>query len=530
MGIFNKNKEIKPQGDREAWYLQILAFFKNALLVMFHIFSYAYIGIKACTYDLFVKLYNSFSWHFDKAYKRTKEAMGEGADLYEDRSKKKEKVYNYSAKTLAKLEADYQELVRDLQTTGATRSKEANVYYFKVRDKNGKIITGTMSGLSKLDINAFLVNEGYTVYSIKTSPMINFLFKESDLISPRMSTKELVFWLTQLSTYIKAGITLNDAIKILAKQMKSKKSKARAFQAISYELTLGSSFSKALEKQGNMFPPLLINMIKAAEASGTLLETLQDMARYYTEVDETKKQMKSAMTYPLVISIFAVVVVVFILIYIIPEFVGIYAKNDIEISGITAFVINAANFLTNNIVMIIAILVFSILCVYVAYKEIKAFRRSFQTLLMHIPVIKDIIIYNELTIFTKTFASLLRNNVFITESIDILSKITNNEIYRSILYKTINNIVKGEKISEAFKNHWAIPDVAYFMIVTGESTGELDNMMQKVSEYYQGLHKNVVNNLKAFIEPILISFLAIVVGGIIIAVVVPMFGMYEKMM
>ena len=133
-----------------------------------------------------------------------------------------------------------------------------------------------------------------------------------------------------------------------------------------------------------------------------------------------------------------------------------------------------------------------------------------------------------MAIFSKTFASLLNNNVFITDSMDILSKITNNEVYKSILYKTINNIVKGEKISEAFKDHWAIPDVAYYMIVTGEETGELGNMMQKVSEYYQMMHRNIVNNLKAFIEPIMISFLAIVVGGIIVAVIVPMFGMYNN--
>ena len=110
----------------------------------------------------------------------------------------------------------------------------------------------------------------------------------------------------------------------------------------------------------------------------------------------------------------------------------------------------------------------------------------------------------------------------------ILSKITNNEIYKAILYRTINNIVKGEKISEAFKDHWAIPDVAYYMIVTGESTGRLADMMQKVSEYYQEMHRNIVNNLKAFIEPIMITFLSVVVGIIIIAVIIPMFGMYEQ--
>lgn len=517
---------VVPKKEKIVWYVSVLEFFKNIILTVFHIFSYAFVGIKACTYDLFVYLYNNISWRLDKAYKRTKDALGPHGDVDDDKKKKKEKVYNYSAKTLAKLEAEYQELLKDLQTTGATRSKDVNVYYFKVRDKAGKIITGTMNGLSKLDINAFLVNEGYTVYSIKTSPMINFLFKESDFISSKMTTKELIFWLTQLSTYLKAGITLNDAVKILSKQMSTKKSKARAFQSISYELTLGANFSTALEKQGNMFPALLINMVKAAEASGTLLETLEDMALYYTEIDETKKQMKSAMTYPIIISVFAIVVVVFILMFIIPKFVEIYEQNDIAISGITAVVIWIGDFLVNNIFIIIGIIIFSILCIFVAYKEVKAFRRSFQTLFMHIPVIKDLIIYNELTIFTKTFASLLRNNVFITESIDILSKITNNEIYKAILYKTINNIVKGEKISEAFKDHWAVPDVAYFMIVTGESTGELDNMMQKVSEYYQGLHRNVVTNLKAFIEPILISFLALIVGSIIIAVVVPMFGMY----
>ena len=133
-----------------------------------------------------------------------------------------------------------------------------------------------------------------------------------------------------------------------------------------------------------------------------------------------------------------------------------------------------------------------------------------------------------MAIFSKTFASLLKNNVFITDSMDILSKITTNEIYKAILYRTINNIVKGEKISEAFKDHWAVPDVAYYMIVTGESTGDLANMMQKVSEYYQSMHRNIVNNLKAFIEPVMISLLALIVGAIIIAVIVPMFEIYNQ--
>ena len=111
----------------------------------------------------------------------------------------------------------------------------------------------------------------------------------------------------------------------------------------------------------------------------------------------------------------------------------------------------------------------------------------------------------------------------------ILSKITNNEIYKAIMFKTIDNIVMGEKISDAFKDHWAVPDVAYYMIVTGESTGQLADMMQKVSDYYQVMHKNTVNALKSLIEPIMIVFLAIMVGGILLAVIVPMFNAYNQM-
>lgn len=517
--------------DKKIWYVQVAEVFKLIFSTIGSIFSYAFIGLKASTYDLFMYIFNSSSYKLDTAYKKTKDMVG-GGDYIDDTNKKKEKVYKYSTRTLAKLEAEAQSLAKDLQANGSERSKVANVYRYKVREANGKITTGTMNGYSKMDVNAFLVNEGYTVYKIETSPMINFLYKDSSitLSSSKMSTKELVFWLTQLATYLKAGITLTEAVKILSRQMSTNKRKTGAFKSMSYELVLGASFSAAMEKQGEMFPALLINMVKAAEASGTLIETLDDMADYYTEIDETKKQMRSAMMYPMIITVFAVAVVTFILLVIIPQFVEIYQQNNMQLNGLTAFIIGLSDFIKHNFFLLFAILIMIIVSIYVSYKNVKAFRKSFQTFLMHIPVVKDVIIYNELAIFTKTFASLLRNNVFITESIDILSKITNNEIYKSILYKTINNIVKGEKISEAFKDHWAVPEVAYFMIVTGEETGELDNMMQKVSEYYQELHRNVVNNLKSFIEPVMIAVLALVVGVIIVSVVVPMFSMYEQVM
>ncbi len=130
--------------------------------------------------------------------------------------------------------------------------------------------------------------------------------------------------------------------------------------------------------------------------------------------------------------------------------------------------------------------------------------------------------------FTKTFASLLKHNVFITDSMEILNKITNNEIYKNMILDTISNLAKGEKISLAFNNQWAFPIPAYEMIVTGERTGQLPEMMSKVSSYYQEQHRNAVTRVKAFIEPALIIFLTIGVGFIILSIVIPMFNMYSE--
>lgn len=487
-------------------------------------------GVRFLTFDLAKIGVENLSYSAEKTFKKAKYKDTDEVEIAkkEDKQAIKESKYRYSNKYISKLEAEQRQLAEDLKVSGQVRNEEAVMYEVTVRDKDGKFSTEVLAGFSKSDVNAFLVNEGFEVFSIKTNKLINLLYGKSNVNNRQMKVKDLLFWLTQLSTYLKAGIPLTQSVKILGEQLGRKnKARKREFQSIVYHLTLGEDFSMALEKQGKMFPGLLINMIKAAEASGTLEETLDDMADYYTEIDKTRKQMISAIMYPAIISVFALGVVVFILVYVIPQFTDIYKQSDVEISGLTKFIISTSHFLKNNwIYILLFIIAFSIIFA-IAYKKIKAFRVQVQKALMHFPVVKNLIIYNEMTIFTKTFASLLKNNVFITDSMDILVKITNNEIYKDIIYTTIDNISKGDNISESFKNHWAIPEVAYHMIVTGESTGELAQMMQKVSEYYQEQHRNLVTNLKNFIEPVLIVTLAVVVGGIILAVMGPMFGLYD---
>ena len=150
--------------------------------------------------------------------------------------------------------------------------------------------------------------------------------------------------------------------------------------------------------------------------------------------------------------------------------------------------------------------------------------------MLHLPIVKTVIMDSEIIMFTKTFASLTNHDVFITDSMEILGKITNNEIYKSMIGDAIVNLKAGEGISVAFKNQWAFPSTAYEMMVTGEKTGRMGDMMQTVANYYQDHQKMIVSQLKSLIEPIMIVALAVIVGIILLSVVIPMFSIYDQVM
>lgn len=192
------------------------------------------------------------------------------------------------------------------------------------------------------------------------------------------------------------------------------------------------------------------------------------------------------------------------------------------------FVIGLSSFIQHSIIYLILGIIIVILIFYLCYRNIFVFRKAIQTATMKMPIFGNIIIYNEVYTFTKTFASLINHGVFITDSMEILSKITNNEVYKAIIAKTLSNLAKGDNISKSFKNEWAFPTVAYHMLVTGENTGQLGLMMEKVSEHYQQLHKALVDQLKGLIEPIMILVVAGIVGVILVSIITPMFSIYEQ--
>lgn len=408
----------------------------------------------------------------------------------------------------------------------AVKSDKKQAYRYIARNKEGVLVKDYFSAYSKYDVYSYLVDQGMTVYNIETNSMINFFRKEAPVGSVKMKTKDLIFWLTQLSTYIKAGIPLADAVKILAQQDKRKKYKP-IYDSLIYELTMGESFSDALGKQGAAFPQLLVNMIKSAEMIGKIEDTLDEMADYYQDIEDTKKAVISAITYPSIVLLFAITVITFMLVYIIPKFKDVFVSMGAEIPAITQFALNLSAFLTNNYIYIISAIIIFIVVFIFSYKKIKSFKVLIQKINMRLPVIGKLIIAKEMSMFASTFATLTKNSVMLTDCMEILSKITSNEIYKDIMNRTMDNLIKGDKMSETFKDNWAIPDLAFYMILTGENTGELGNMLEKVGEYYLKEEKNLVGQIKTFIEPAMILFLAVAVGFIVISVLVPMFGMYQ---
>ena len=395
-------------------------------------------------------------------------------------------------------------------------------YTYTIINDNGKKEKGGFDAEKEDDVRNFLTSLGYQVLEVKERSKYDI-----DISKSKFKAGDLSFALTQLSTYLKSGIALSDAVKILGKQTK-KPGLKKSFYMLDYQLLRGESLSDAMALQGTVYPKLLINMVKTAEMTGDLPSILDDMSEYYTSMDQTRKQMKSAMTYPAVVLTIALGVLVFMLTYLIPQFTAMFEEQGAELPALTKAIVATSDFIRTKWYWILTGIVVFVVTFAVCFKKIQKFRETVQIALMHTPVFKDIIIYNEIANFTKTFASLLNHGVFITDSMEILSKITNNEVMKRIIGNTMENLGRGDTISAAFKGEWAIPVVAYEMIVTGESTGRLGEMMEKVASHFQMLHKNVIDQMKSLIEPLMIVVLAGIVGVLLVAIIQPMFSIYSQ--
>ena len=471
----------------------------------------------------FILIYHVVSAILDypsKLFYKSKDAIEEGVEDTRLSFSKNKNIVNSNTETEQNITAQDNFIGIRKQ---AKQIKPLISYRYTIIDSNNKKKNGTFDAESESDVRAFLSSQGYTVEKVE-------LRKPYDIDlggNGKIKSGSLAFALTQLSTYIKAGIPLVDGVRILSKQS-NRANEKKAYERIVYDLLKGENFSDALQKQDKKFPKLLINMVRTAEMTGDLPSVLDDMADYYTSIDQTKRQMITALTYPMVVLLMAFGVTIFMLVYLVPQFVKLFESQDATLPAITLFIIDASEFMKANYLFLIFGVIAFVILFYYLYKSVDSFRVFVQTVVMHIPVVGNIIIYHEVATFTKTFASLLNHGVFITDSMEVLSRITNNEVYKKIINKTIHNLGKGEAISESFKGEWAFPVIAYEMLVTGENTGQLGIMMEKVADHFQSLHKNLVTQIKSLIEPMMIVILAAIVGVILISIIYPMFDIYGK--
>ena len=415
-----------------------------------------------------------------------------------------------------------QESKKHIQESFLDQDKET--FKYKYKDKKGKVHSSTFDAYNIEQARNYLITEGYTLVSIE--PLKKSALDMDIIVTSPIKTADMAFALTQVSTYLKAGISLIEAYRILAKQAK-KKSVKKIYEMIVYDLLTGEALSEALAKQPKVFPKLLVNMIKSAELTGDLPPILDDMADYFTAIDNTKREIRTAMTYPTIVFTMAIGVVIFVLEWVVPQYVEMFSSWSSDLPAVTVMTINFSNFVRNNLMEMLVLIIIILLLYIYTYRNVKSFRKLMQFIYLKIPVVKKIIMYSEVSMFAKTFASLLNHGVFITDSMDVLMKVSDNEIYKSIIAKTVRNLNMGGKISDAFKDSPYIPIVAYEMIVTGESTGKLGTMMEKVAAYYESQYRNATTQIKNLIEPILIVSLSFTVGLIIISIIVPMFQMYQ---
>ena len=299
----------------------------------------------------------------------------------EDLKQELEKVQNESSEYLEQSsKEDRMRIERD-------KNKTIKSWRYKVKDSRGKVITNTFEAATAGEVKVFLQNEGYEVVEIKERTA----WWDKDLdFNNKIKNGDLAFMLTQLSTYIKAGVPLINSVRILAKQSTNAAQK-KILNKVVYELVVGEKFSVALEKQGKAFPSLLVNMVKTSEMTGDLASTLDEMAAYYTEIEKSRKAMKSALIYPAVILTATVAALGFIIIYVVPQFVGMFSSNGAELPGITKFIIAASDFLGANWWKLIILFILLIILYKWLFKNVPSFKKSMQTFYMHLPVFGKIV-------------------------------------------------------------------------------------------------------------------------------------------
>lgn len=397
--------------------------------------------------------------------------------------------------------------------------------YFRYKGRNsaGSAIKGKISAGSQHEALAALKSDGLIVFELQE--LNEVLYKDIQIGKP-VKNKDFILFLRQFSTLIDAGISLVKATDILAEQMDNKYLKG-ALLNMKDHLEKGMSLSDSFAQYPKLFPELLVSMIHAGEVSGNLDEILDNMATYYEKQYRLKQKVISALTYPIVLGVISVLVCLFLLAFIVPVFTDMLTSFGSEIPVYTAFILSLSSFAASYWWLIILIgLLLVIFFKYLEKNPKTAY--SIDMLKLKMPFFGKFIQKSLLARMTQTLSSLLNSSVPILQAVTVTERIINNCVMKKVLEESQVSLEQGESMAVPMEKHWAFPKLVTQMIIVGESSGSLDNMLKKVADFYEQELDEAADKLKALIEPLMIVALAVIVGSIVLAIVIPMFAIFDS--
>ena len=369
-----------------------------------------------------------------------------------------------------------------------------------------------------------LRDDGIRITEIKQ--MAETALQKDIAIGNPVKREQFIMFLRQFATLMRAGVTIVDSCVILSQQVESKALR-RALIEISDDLKSGNALSEACKKYPKIFEPLVINLIQAGELTGSIDDSLDTLAIHFEKAHATRQKVVSAMTYPVIVAVLAVGVVIFLLTSIVPMFVEMFSSFGGELPLLTRFVMGASDFVQEYWYVLVAVAGLFGGGLWLLTRDAKG-RYMLDTFLLKMPLFGNILKKAALARMTRTLSSLFSSSVPILTALTMVERVVGNEVIGKVILQSRDGLERGESMTGPMKGHWAFPPLIPHMISIGEETGALDHMLERVAEFYEKEVDAETEKLKAMIEPLMIVFLAGLVGTIVMAIMLPMFGMFEN--
>ena len=399
------------------------------------------------------------------------------------------------------------------------------VYKWVAETRKGKIVKGELEAADEKIAGLQLRRRNLTVKKLKPKP--KDLFENVSFMQPKVTKKDLVIFTRQFSTMIDAGLPLVQGLTILSEQMENKTFK-RILSEVVRDVGGGASLAESMGKHPKIFDALYVNLVAAGEVGGILDIILQRLAAYIEKAEKLKGQIKSAMTYPIVVVAIAIIVIAVILIFVIPVFEEMFADFGSALPVPTQVVVNLSRFVKGNFHYMIGALIV-IVFLFKRYKSTTGGRKRIDTLVLKLPIFGSLMKKVAVARFTRTLGTMISSGVPILGALEIVAKTSGNAVLEEVIFEVRTSIAEGQTIADPLSENDIFPRMVVQMISVGETTGALDTMLEKIADFYDDEVDAAVDALTSMLEPLLMVFLGGSIGGLVIAMYLPIFKMAAAM-